>query len=163
MTSKNNKFIKDLDELKHLCKGYQNLNKKVILTNGCFDIIHAGHIHLLNESKKFGDILIVALNSDSSIKKIKEKSRPINNEEDRVVVLSAISVIDHIIIFEEETPERIINTIIPDVLVKGSDYEGKFIAGEKCMKENKKDIKLIKLLEGKSTTDTINSIKRIKD
>ena len=105
----------------------------------------------------------MAVNSDSTIKKFKSQSRPINNTEDRVLVLSAMTVIDHIFIFDEETPENIINEIIPDVLVKGNDYEGKFIAGEKCMKENKKEVKLIKLLEGKSTTATINNIKTIDD
>tara|TARA_B100000427_G_scaffold306224_1_gene292794 strand:+ start:1554 stop:2045 length:492 start_codon:yes stop_codon:yes gene_type:complete len=163
MSPKNNKVIKDLFEFKNICSEYQQANRKVVFTNGCFDIIHAGHVHLLNEAKKFGDILIVAVNSDSSIKKFKSQSRPINNTEDRVLVLSAMTVIDHIFIFDEETPENIINEIIPDVLVKGNDYEGKFIAGEKCMKENKKEVKLIKLLEGKSTTATINNIKTIDD
>ena len=163
MPGKNNKLVSDLQELKVLRQEYQKDCKSVIFTNGCFDIIHAGHIHLLNEAKKFGDILLVAINSDSSIKKIKSESRPINNAEDRAFILSSMSVVDHIFIFEEETPEKIINEIIPDILVKGDDYKDKFIAGEKCMKENGKKVELVKLLDGKSTTDTIINIKKTKD
>ena len=163
MPVKNNKLIIGLQELKGIRQKYQKNNKSVIFANGCFDIIHAGHIHLLNEAKKFGDILLVAINSDSSIKKIKSESRPINNAEDRAFILSSMSVVDHIFIFEEETPEKIINEIIPDILVKGDDYKDKFIAGEKCMKENGKKVELVKLLHGKSTTDTIINIQKTKN
>ena len=125
-------------------------------TNGCFDILHSGHTYILEESKKLGDVLIVALNSDISIKNIKQKSRPIIGEQDRAYILSCLTSVDHIIIFNEETPEKLICEIIPDILVKGSDYKDKKIAGEECMKKNNKKIILIDLLESKSTSSIIN-------
>ena len=105
-----------------------------------------------------GDILVVALNSDSSIKLNKGEKRPINYEMDRAFILSAVQFVDHIIIFDEETPEKIICKILPDILVKGADYKNKFIAGKKCLEENDKKIILIDLIEGKSTTDLIRKL-----
>ena len=158
MLPKNNKLVKNTAELKALCSGYTDKNKKIVLTNGCFDILHSGHAYILEESKKLGDVLIVALNSDISIKNIKQKSRPIIGEQDRAYILSCLTSVDHIIIFNEETPEKLICDIIPDILVKGSDYKNKKIAGEECMKENNKKIILIDLLESKSTSSIINKI-----
>lgn len=158
MLPKNNKLVKNTAELKALCSGYTDKNKKIVLTNGCFDILHSGHAYILEESKKLGDVLIVALNSDISIKNIKQKSRPIIGEQDRAYILSCLTSVDHIIIFNEETPEKLICEIIPDILVKGSDYKNKKIAGEECMKENNKKIILIDLLESKSTSSIINKI-----
>ena len=158
MLPKNNKLVKNTAELKALCSGYTDKNKKIVLTNGCFDILHSGHAYILEESKKLGDVLIVALNSDISIKNIKQKSRPIIGEQDRAYILSCLTSVDHIIIFNEETPEKLICEIIPDILVKGSDYKDKKIAGEECMKENNKKIILIDLLESKSTSSIINKI-----
>lgn len=98
-------------------------NKSIVLTNGCFDILHAGHIHLLNESKKLGDILIVAVNSDRSVRSIKGKNRPINNEDDRIRMVSAINSVDHVMTFDQDTPEDLINLIKPDFLTKGADTD----------------------------------------
>tara|TARA_B100001013_G_scaffold307877_1_gene211618 strand:+ start:379 stop:864 length:486 start_codon:yes stop_codon:yes gene_type:complete len=154
----NNKLVKNIAELKALCLGYKNQNKKVVLTNGCFDILHSGHTYILEKSKELGDVLIVALNSDISIKNIKQKNRPIIEEQDRAYMLSCLISVDHIIIFNEETPEKLICEIIPDILVKGSDYKDKKIAGEECMKKNNKKIILIDLLESKSTSSIINKI-----
>ena len=154
----NNKLVKNIAELKVLCLDYKNKNKKVVFTNGCFDILHSGHAYILEKSKELGDVLIVALNSDISIKNIKQKSRPIIEEQDRAYILSCLTSVDHIIIFNEETPEKLICEIIPDILVKGSDYKNKKIAGEECMKENNKKIILIDLLESKSTSSIINKI-----
>ena len=158
MLPKNNKLVKNTAELKALCSGYTDKNKKIVLTNGCFDILHSGHAYILEESKKLGDVLIVALNSDISIKNIKQKNRPIIGEQDRAYILSCLTSVDHIIIFNEETPEKLICEIIPDILVKGTDYKNKKIAGEECMKENNKKIILIDLLESKSTSSIINKI-----
>ena len=134
-------------------KGY-----KIGFTNGCFDILHSGHIHTLSEAKKNGDILIVAVNSDNSVRKLKGKNRPINNQNDRALIIACLSFVDYVIVFDEETPEKIICDLLPDVLIKGKDYEGKMIAGENCLKANGKVIKLIDLIENTSTTNIINKI-----
>ena len=144
-----------------LRNSYGHTGKKIIMTNGCFDILHTGHIHLLSEARKLGDILIVALNSDSSVKLNKGNARPINTEIDRAYVLSALQNVDHIIIFNEETPEKIICTILPDILVKGSDYKDKYIAGQTCLEKVGKKIELIDMIEGKSTTGLINKLEDI--
>ena len=161
MNLKNNKLIRDLKDLKALCLSYESSNKKVVMTNGCFDILHAGHTYILEESKKLGDILIVALNSDSSIKKIKSKDRPIVSELDRAYVLSCLSSVDHIILFDNESPEEIICEILPEILIKGSDYNGKKVAGEDCLIRNGKKVVLIDLIEGKSSTSIIDKVLKL--
>ena len=161
MNQKNNKLISSLDNLVELCNRHRSNGNKIIMTNGCFDILHTGHIYLLNEAKKLGDLLIVALNSDSSVKLNKGTTRPINIELDRAYVLSAVQNVDYIIIFDEETPEKVICTILPDILVKGSDYKDKYIAGQQCLEKIGKKITLIDLIEGKSTTNLINKLDNI--
>ena len=161
MNQKNNKLISSLDNLVELCNRHRSNGNKIIMTNGCFDILHTGHIYLLNEAKKLGDLLIVALNSDSSVKLNKGNARPINIELDRAYVLSAVQNVDYIIIFDEETPEKVICTILPDILVKGSDYKDKYIAGQQCLEKIGKKITLIDLIEGKSTTNLINKLDNI--
>ena len=140
---------------------YESNNKKVVMTNGCFDILHAGHTYILEESKKLGDILIVALNSDLSVKKIKSKDRPIVSELDRAYVLSCLSSVDHIILFDNESPEEIICKILPEILIKGSDYNGKKVAGEDCLIRNGKKVVLIDLIEGKSSTSIIDKVLKL--
>tara|TARA_B110000238_G_C16015469_1_gene390826 strand:- start:79 stop:564 length:486 start_codon:yes stop_codon:yes gene_type:complete len=161
MNLKNNKLIRDLKDLKALCLSYESSNKKVVMTNGCFDILHAGHTYILEESKKLGDILIVALNSDLSVKKIKSKDRPIVSELDRAYVLSCLSSVDHIILFDNESPEEIICEILPEILIKGSDYSGKKVAGEDCLIRNGKKVVLIDLIEGKSSTSIIDKVLKL--
>ena len=148
MNLKNNKLVRNLKDLKALCLSYESSNKKVVMTNGCFDILHAGHTYILEESKKLGDILIIALNSDLSVKKIKSKDRPIVSELDRAYVLSCLSSVDHIILFDNESPEEIICEILPEILIKGSDYQGKKVV-------------LIDLIEGKSSTSIINKVSKL--
>ena len=161
MNLKNNKLIRDLKDLKALCLSYESGDKKIVMTNGCFDILHAGHTYILEESKKLGDILIVALNSDLSIKKIKSKDRPIVSELDRAYVLSCLSSVDHIILFDNESPEEIICEILPEILIKGSDYNGKKVAGEDCLIRNGKKVVLIDLIEGKSSTSIIDKVSKL--
>lgn len=158
MHLENKKLVKNLDELLSLCSDYTAKKKTIVMTNGCFDILHCGHTHILEESKKLGDILIVAVNSDQSIKKIKSSKRPIVTELDRSYILSCLSSVDHIILFNEETPEKIISKVLPDILVKGSDYKGKKIAGEDVLIKNNKKVVLIDLIDGKSSTSIINKI-----
>ena len=161
MNLKNNKLIRDLKDLKALCLSYQSGDKKIVMTNGCFDILHAGHTYILEESKKLGDILIVALNSDLSVKKIKSKDRPIVSELDRAYVLSCLSSVDHIILFDNESPEEIICEILPEILIKGSDYRGKKVAGEDCLIKNGKKVVLIDLIKGKSSTSIIDKVSKL--
>tara|TARA_Y100000996_G_C22554395_1_gene654988 strand:+ start:2262 stop:2747 length:486 start_codon:yes stop_codon:yes gene_type:complete len=158
MPIKNNKLINNIDDLKNICQRHSAENKKIVMTNGCFDIIHSGHTHILQEAKNLGDILIVAINSDASIKRIKTEARPIVNETDRAYILSCLSSTDYIYIFNEDTPENLICQILPDILVKGSDYKGQKIAGEDCLLENNRKVMLLDLIPDKSSTSIINKI-----
>ena len=160
MQLKNSKLVKNLTKLKLIVKDQQLKDKTIVFTNGCFDLIHPGHIFILEQAKAEGDILIVGLNSDESIKKFKSESRPICNQDDRAYVLSGLSCVDYIFIFNESTPEKLIMNISPDVLVKGKDYQIKDIAGSDFMLEKKKRIKLVDIIEEKSTSNIVNQIKK---
>jgi len=155
--SNSNEHIKTWNEISSIANELKNKNRKIIFTNGCFDILHIGHIKYLEKAKKFGDVMILGLNSDASVKKIKGKNRPINNQNDRAYVLAALEVVDYLVIFNEDTPYELINLIKPDVLVKGGDYEGKEVIGQNIAK----DLKLVKFIEGKSTSNIIKMIKKI--
>lgn len=144
--------IKSLDEI---CQILKNSDKKIVFTNGCFDILHAGHIKYLNKAKKLGDILIIGLNSDSSVKRLKGKTRPINSQDSRALLLSALEFVDFVVIFDEDTPLNLIEKIRPDILVKGADYAGKEVIGSNIAKE----VVLVDFEDGFSTTNIINKIK----
>jgi D-beta-D-heptose 7-phosphate kinase/D-beta-D-heptose 1-phosphate adenosyltransferase len=146
--------IKTVKEIKKVAKRLRKQNKKIIFTNGCFDILHKGHVSYLNNAKALGDILIVGLNSDPSVRKLKGENRPINNHDDRAYILSALECVDYVVIFDEDTPYELIERVKPDVLVKGADYEGKEVVGSDIAKETI----LIDFIEGKSTTSTIERI-----
>lgn len=148
--------IYSLENLLKQVEKWKKEGKKIVWTNGCFDILHAGHVSYLKEAKKLGDILIVGLNSDKSVKKLKGKDRPINPQDARAKVLEALEFVDAIVIFDEDTPYEIIKKIKPDVLVKGGDYKIDEIVGREFAKE----VKIIPYLKGFSTT---NIIKRIKN
>ena len=126
-------------------------DKKIVFTNGCFDILHSGHVKYLNEAKSFGDILIVGLNSDESVKRLKGESRPVNEFNDRAEVLAGLESVDFVVGFEDDTPYELIKAIKPDVLVKGGDYEGKEVVGSDIAKETR----LVQFVDGKSTTNII--------
>ena len=134
--------------------------KKVVFTNGCFDILHAGHVMYLQKAACYGDVLIVGVNGDDSIKRLKGPGRPINSLSDRLTVLSSLACITYIVVFDEDTPEELIQNISPDVLVKGADYEGKFIAGADYVKRNGGEVVLIPLLENRSTTEIVNRMEQ---
>ena len=161
MQLKSHKIISNINILKPLIESIQQENKTVVFTNGCFDIIHPGHIHILQQAKAKGDILVVGLNSDSSIKSFKSPNRPVCSQEDRAFVLASLSCVDYVIIFDEDTPERLIVELSPDVLVKGKDYDGKLISGSDYMLANGKKIELVDLINGKSTSSIIERIKKI--
>jgi D-beta-D-heptose 7-phosphate kinase/D-beta-D-heptose 1-phosphate adenosyltransferase len=147
--------IKSLSVLKKIVGQLKKNNKRIVFTNGCFDILHPGHIKILKDSKAKGDILIVGLNSDSSIKKIKGPTRPVMDEKARSKVLEAIELVDYIVIFGEDTPYRIIKELKPDCLVKGEDWEKNKIIGREFVKK----IFRIKFYPGYSTTGIIQKIK----
>jgi D-beta-D-heptose 7-phosphate kinase/D-beta-D-heptose 1-phosphate adenosyltransferase len=147
--------IKSFDEIKAVVERYSANGKKVVFTNGCFDILHVGHVKYLQIAKSFGDILIVGLNSDASVSRLKGPSRPVNIAEDRAYLLAALEAVDFVVPFEDDTPYELIKMIKPDTLVKGGDYEGKSVVGTEFAVE----LKLVDFVDGKSTTKTIQKIK----
>ena len=146
--------IKSFEEIKRLVDRYKANGKKVVFTNGCFDILHVGHVKYLQIAKSFGDILIVGLNSDASVSRLKGPMRPVNIAEDRAYLLAALEAVDFVVPFEDDTPYELIKMIAPDVLVKGGDYEGKSVVGTEFARE----LKLVDFVDGKSTTKTIEKI-----
>ena len=134
--------------------------KKIVFTNGCFDLLHVGHIRYLAQAKRLGDFLIIGLNSDSSVKELKGEDRPINSFEDRATLLSAIESVDLVIMFEEQTPENLIKDIVPDILVKGGDYNIEDIVGYQTVMQNGGQVKTLSFYDGYSSTSYINKIKK---
>ena len=134
--------------------------KKIVFTNGCFDLLHVGHVRYLAQAKKLGDFLIIGLNSDSSVKELKGEDRPINSFEDRATLLSAIESVDSVIMFEEQTPENLIKDIVPDILVKGGDYNIEDIVGYQTVIQNGGQVKTLSFYDGYSSTNYINKIKK---
>ncbi len=146
--------LKDKTTLRKYIQKIRSENKKIVFTNGCFDIIHPGHIALLKKAKSYGDILIVAVNSDRSIRNIKGNRRPILNEKARIKIISAIRYVDCAVIFEEPTPYKLIKSIRPDILVKGSDWKENNIVGCQFVKK----VIRVKLIKGYSTSSIIKNI-----
>ena len=152
-------MILSIELAKQLAIELKSQGKKIVFTNGCFDILHCGHTTYLSESKKLGDVLVLGLNSDESVRRLKGESRPINNQSDRAVVMDSLKSIDYVVIFEEDTPYNVINAIIPDVLVKGGDYNKENIVGADIVENNGGSVVTINFVEGKSTTNIINKMK----
>lgn len=146
--------IKSFDEIAKTIERLKKQKKKIVFTNGCFDILHRGHVHYLDVAKSYGDVLILGLNSDSSVRELKGPTRPINNEDDRAFVLAALESVDYVVKFTEDTPYELIKIVEPDILVKGGDYEGKEVVGSDIAKE----VRLVEFVDGKSTTKTIEKI-----
>lgn len=156
--STSDQHIKSWKEISSIVNELSSKNKKIVFTNGCFDILHVGHVKYLEQAKSFGDVLIIGINSDSSVKSIKGENRPINAESDRAYILASLEAVDYVVIFDDDTPYDLIKLINPNVLVKGSDYEGKNIIGSDLVEE----LKLVKYINGKSTTKTIQKIQKHK-
>jgi len=152
--SNSDAHIKSFEEIDRIVKRAKAHNQRVVFTNGCFDILHVGHVKYLQEAKGFGDILIVGLNSDASVRELKGPTRPVNTEDDRAYILAALDAVDYVVKFSDDTPHDLIKMIAPDVLVKGGDYEGKKVVGT----EFSKVLKLVDFVDGKSTTKTIAKI-----
>lgn len=147
----------DREDAKRIRERYAD--KIIVFTNGCFDILHVGHVRYLSGAAKEGDILILGLNSDASIKRIKGNERPINNQYDRAEVLCNLKSVDYVVIFDEDTPLELIDDIRPDILVKGADYEGKEIVGANLVEKRGGKVKLIPFLQGHSTSKIIKKIR----
>lgn len=135
-----------------------NAQKKIVFTNGCFDILHVGHKRYLQQAATLGDILVVGVNSDASVRRLKGPTRPVNNEQDRAEMLSALGFIDYVVIFDEDTPYELIKKIQPDVLVKGGDYKPEEVVGRDIVEARGGRLELISFVEGKSTTNIIKKI-----
>lgn len=149
--------LKDFDEIRDIVDKLRG-KKTVAFTNGCFDIIHAGHVSYLKKAKSMTDILIVGLNSDGSIKRIKGKERPINNQIDRALVLGSLESVDYVVIFNEDTPQKLIEAIRPDILIKGADWKGKEIAGSDFVKGYGGRCEFVEFLDNRSTTNIVQRI-----
>jgi len=143
-----------------IIKKIKSEGKKIVFTNGCFDLLHVGHIKHLSQAKDLGDILIIGLNSDKSVKKLKGNNRPINSFEDRAKLLAALKSVDLVIMFEEQTPENLIKEIIPDVLVKGGDYDIEEIVGYQTVIDNGGQVKTLSFYDGYSSTNYIDKINK---
>lgn len=143
-------FKKDALKLQH---------QKIVFTNGCFDVLHFGHVHYLLEARKLGDLLVVGLNNDASVRRLKGPARPINGENERAFVLAALSFVDYVTLFEEDTPEELIKVVRPDVLVKGGDYALDQIVGADFVKRNGGTVTTIPFVEGFSSTHIIEQLK----
>jgi len=154
--STSDEHIKTLGEIATLSDELKARGKKIIFTNGCFDILHAGHVRYLETAKSYGDVLILGLNSDRSVTSLKGEGRPINTQLDRGYILAALEAVDYVVVFDEDTPYDLIKTVKPHILVKGGDYEGKQVVGQDIADE----LKLVQFVDGKSTTKTIQKIQQ---
>lgn len=155
-----NKFL-ERNELKNKLEELRKEGKKIAFTNGCFDILHVGHIRYLREAKKTADVLVLALNSDSSVRAIKGEKRPLMSEEERAEILAALEFIDFVIIFQELTPLELINYLKPDILIKGGDWPEEKVIGREEIKKWGGRVVIIPEVEGKSTTNIVEKIKKL--
>lgn len=151
--------ISDLLSLKASIKQWQNEGKKVVFTNGVFDLLHIGHITYMAKAAELGDKLVIGLNSDSSVKRIKGEDRPVNDQNSRAALLAALFFVDGIVVFEEDTPINVITALMPDILVKGADYSIENIVGAKEVMANGGEVKTIDFVEGYSSTSIIKKIR----
>lgn len=162
-TEKMRNKIKEPQSLKELMNTWQAEGQKVVFTNGCFDLLHTGHLTYLAKAANLGDKLIIGLNADISVKILKGEDRPVNDEFSRALLLSALFFVDAVVLFEEETPLNLIKALLPDVLAKGGDYEIKNIAGAAEVMENGGEVKIIDFVTGYSSTAIIEKIRSDHD
>ena len=157
----NNKIFSGIDLLMKRINAWRLMSNTIVFTNGCFDLMHLGHIHLLSSAKDLGDKLIIGVNSDNSVKKIKGPKRPVNDEQTRINFLASLFYVDAVILFEEETPYQLIKAIEPDILVKGGDYVLKDIIGSDIVLNGGGKVETIHYLEGLSSSATEEKIKQL--
>lgn len=151
-------MIIDRNDAANFCDELKRLGKKIVFTNGCFDIIHAGHVRYLTTAKNFGDVLIVGLNTDESVRRLKGSSRPINNQNDRAEVLLGLKAVDHVIFFGEATAENLIAEVKPNIYVKGGDYTLETLPEAKIVQRFGGRVELVNLVAGRSTTNIVQKI-----
>ncbi|MCG2676470.1 D-glycero-beta-D-manno-heptose 1-phosphate adenylyltransferase, partial [bacterium] len=152
--------LKRLDELIKVVEGLKKKGRKIVFTNGCFDLLHLGHIRYLREAKRLGDILIVGLNSDNSVRSLKGRERPLVKEKDRTEILSALEVVDYIVIFDELTPKNLIDSITPHILVKGGDWKREDVVGRDTVEAHGGEVVIIPEVKGYSTSALIKKIQK---
>lgn len=150
--------IKSQRELKNIILALKKRGKKVVFTNGCFDLLHYGHVKYLEDAKRKGDILVVGINSDASVRRIKGTKRPIINEQDRLKIIAALESVDYVVLFKEDTPFNIINLLRPDILIKGADWDKDKIVGRDIILRYGGRVATIRLIKGRSTTNFIRKI-----
>lgn len=150
--------IKNIRELKKIISSLKAKNKKIVFTNGCFDLLHYGHVKYLQDAKRKGDVLVVAVNSDASVRRIKGNKRPIVNQQDRLKIIAALESVDYTVLFKEDAPLKTIKLLKPDILVKGMDYSRNNIVGAEFVANYKGKISTIPLLKGRSSTNLIKKI-----
>lgn len=155
--------IHDIESLAIQLQMHRQQNEKIVFTNGCFDVLHRGHIEYLRFCKQQGDLVVLGLNSDTSVRKIKGRGRPINNQLDRSVVLAALETVDYIVVFDEPDPLKTIEKVRPDILVKGADWAKKGVIGREFVESHGGKVVLAPLVEGKSSTDTINKMRSVEE
>lgn len=148
------------EKLTHRLQEAGRTDRTIVFTNGCFDLLHPGHIRVLTSARQEGDLLVVGLNSDASVKKLKGKDRPVMDQQSRAIMLAALSVVDYVVIFEEETPLELIRQIVPDVLVKGGDYREEEIVGSRFVSEHGGKTVTVPLVEGFSSSSLIGRTKK---
>lgn len=158
MEKKLGERILPLKELLEIRADLKKSGKRVVFTNGCFDVLHRGHVDYLEKARSLGDVLIVGLNTDSSTQKIKGPTRPINLEEDRAIVLSSLRSVDFVCFFDEETPLNLIEKLVPDILVKGADWSKESIVGKEIVEKAGGSVQTIDFLPHRSTTNIIQKI-----
>ena len=149
-----------IDNIINAINDHKKDSKKIVFTNGCFDILHVGHIRYLSEAKSLGDILVIGINSDKSVKELKGPSRPINSLSDRALILSELRYVDYVVSFEEQTPLELIKIIMPDILVKGGDYTIETVVGSSEVIHSGGQVKLLQFHNGYSSTNYIDKIKK---
>lgn len=153
--------IKNLSQLKKIISRLKTKGKKIVFTNGCFDILHYGHVKYLEDAKRKGDILVVAINRDASVKRIKGTQRPIVNEMDRAKIICGLASVDYVVLFKEDTPLKVIKLIKPDILVKGADWNRDNIVGADFVLNYGGKVSMVNLVKGRSTTNLIKKIAKI--
>ncbi len=152
-------MLVEKNTMANLCDELRTQGKRIVFTNGCFDILHSGHTFYLDEARKLGDVLIIGLNSDESVKRLKGEGRPVNNQSDRQRVLSALKAVDFVVFFDEDTPFNLIAALKPDCLVKGGDYTQETIVGADIVQSYGGEVVTVPLVPNKSTTNIINKMK----
>ncbi|MCX8082796.1 MAG: D-glycero-beta-D-manno-heptose 1-phosphate adenylyltransferase [bacterium] len=154
------KKIKSFQDIEKIVKRLKKAEKKIVFTNGCFDILHKGHIRLLKKAKSLGDVLIVGLNTDSSVRRLKGKKRPFLKEKDRAEILSSLEMVDYVVLFHQDTPYELIRIIKPDVLVKGGDYEKGRVVGRDIVEGYGGKVYIFPVIKGLSTTKIAEKIRK---